>query len=472
MQRARLLFRLLSVFVVLFSACGRKASPPPATPPTLQPVPKPIWVQQRPIEMGQYIGIGVARKNPYSPADHLEAARKQAFSDIAMQIKVRVDANSTQSQFEDKQSFSEEFRSYTRTMAQAELEDCQLVDTWQNDQEYWVYYRLSQDDYRRSRARRIQLAVDQARNHLQSARQSIQRSDVVAVYDFCLRALDQLAPFSGERLVYEEVGVSRSLLTDIAELMMQTARQTQIEFSLKQWRVKMAHAPEDLEVRVRYLGAGGGAVSGFPLNLSYKGIENHNGWNFITDQEGRIRWRAGVIPSTANRLISLRAEMNIEALSQDAPHWRWMSLLPPAQRPSAEMPIEILPATVEIKISGSGDLSGWSSTAVEQIIISRLGKNGLLVWNGQGRPDFQLVVQIDCRAIQLGSTQSSGILNGTIKLSDAAQMVRYQQSLNEVRSTGPDSPSALRAAQKRMQENLELSVLPRVLERILHANTD
>ncbi|MFM8492413.1 MAG: hypothetical protein ACKOA7_01635, partial [Bacteroidota bacterium] len=74
--------------------------------------------------------------------------------------------------------------------------------------------------------------------------------------------------------------------------------------------------------------------------------------------------------------------------------------------------------------------------------------------------------------IQLGSTQSSGILNGSIKLSDAAQMVRYQQSLNEVRSTGPDSPSALRAAQKRMQENLELSVLPRVLERILHANTD
>jgi hypothetical protein len=262
------------------------------------------------------------------------------------------------------------------------------------------------------------------------------------------------------------------LLTDIAELMMQTARQTQIEFSQKQWRVKMAHAPEDLEVRVRYLGAGGGAVTGFPLKLSYKGIENHNGWNFITDQEGRIRWRAGIIPTTTNRLISLRAEMNIEALSQDAPHWRWMSLLPPAQRPSAEMPIEILPSTVEIKISGAGDLSGWSSTAMEQIITARLGKNGLLVWNGQGRPDFQLVVQIDCRAIQLGSTQSSGILNGSIKLSDAAQMVRYQQSLNEVRSTGPDSPSALRAAQKRMQENLELSVLPRVLERILHANTD
>ncbi len=472
MERAGLLFRLLSFVLMLFAACGRQASPPPSTQLPGQVTPKPIWVQQRPVEIGQYIGIGVARKNPNSPGDHLEAARKQALSDIAMQIKVRVDANSTQSQFEDKQSFSEEFRSFTRTMAQAELEECQLVDTWQNEQEYWVYYRLSQEDYRRARARKIQLAVDQALSQLQLARQSAQQSNVVAAYDYCLRALDRLAPFSGERLVYEEAGVSRSMLTDIAELMVQTARQTQIEFSVKQWRVKMAHAPDDLEIRVRNSGAGGGAVSGFPLKVNFIGIDNHNGWALNTDQDGRIRLRTGVIPTTANRLMSLKAEMNLEALSHDAPHWRWLSLLPPAQRPSAELPIEIIPATVAIKISATGDLSGWSTPAVEQIISTRLGKTGLVVWGGQGRPDFLLELQVDCRSIQAGSTLTSGILSGSIQLTDAANELRFQQGLNEVRSSGPDAPSALRAAQKRLLENIEFSVLPRILERILQYQSD
>jgi hypothetical protein len=429
-------------------------------------------VQQRPVEAGQYIGIGVSRKNPYSPADHLEAARKQALSDIAMQIKVRVDANSTQSQVEKNQSFSEEFRSFTRTMAQAEIEDCQLVDTWQNEQEYWVFYRLSQEEYRMARARKLHLAVEQALGHFQSARQSAQRAEVIAAYDLCLRALDLLAPFSGERLVYEQDGVSRFLLTDIAELMMQTARQTQIEFGVKQWRVKMAHSPEDLEIRVRYLGIRGGEVTGFPVKAYFKGIESHSGWKLITDQDGCIRLRTGVIPTTANRLISLRAEMNLEVLSLDAPHWRWLSLLPPAQRPSAELPIEILPATVEMKISANGDLSGWSTPATENTISTRLGRAGVVVFGGTGRPDFQLALQVDCRAFSAGGGQSSAVINGTLQLTDSSKVVRYQQSLNEVRSTGPDSPTALRAAQKRLLENLELSVLPGVLERILQNNSD
>jgi len=470
MKRELLSVGMACIMLMLYTSCARKASPTSGAP--AQITPKPAWVQQRPVEPGQYIGIGVARKNPYNPADHLEAARKQALSDIAMQIKVRVDANSTQSQVENNQSFSEEFRSFTRTMAQAELEECQLVDTWQNEQEYWVFYRLSQEEYRMARARKIQLAVDQALVHFQSARQSARRAEVVAAYDFCLRALDRLAPFSGERLVYEEAGVSRSLLGDVAELMVMIARETRIEFGVQQWRVKIAHAPEDLEIRVRFLGAGEKDVAGFPLKIRYQGIESHSGWKLNTDQDGRIRLRTGVIPTTANRLISLKAEMNLEALSLDAPHWRWLSLLPPAQRPAAELPIEILPATVEMKISANGDLSGWSTSATENTISTRLAKAGVVVFGGTGRPDFQLALQLDCRAFSAGVAQSSAVINGTLQITDSAKVVRYQQSLNEVRSTGPDSPAALRAAQKRLLENLELSVLPGVLERILQSNSE
>jgi hypothetical protein len=101
-----------------------------------------------------------------------------------------------------------------------------------------------------------------------------------------------------------------------------------------------------------------------------------------------------------------------------------------------------------------------------------LGKTGLVVWGGQGRPDFLLELQVDCRSIQAGSTLTSGILSGSIQLTDAANELRFQQGLNEVRSSGPDAPSALRAAQKRLLENIEFSVLPRILERILQYQSD
>lgn len=83
------------------------------------------------------------------------------------------------------------------------------------------------------------------------------------------------------------------------------------------------------------------------------------------------------------------------------------------------------------------------------------------------------MLKVQCRALPLeGGEQTSAVLNGTLRVVDAANVVRYQQSLNEVRSTGPDSASALRAAHKRLLENLELSVLPRVLERILQPDAD
>ena len=94
------------------------------------------------------------------------------------------------------------------------------------------------------------------------------------------------------------------------------------------------------------------------------------------------------------------------------------------------------------------------------------------MFGGTGRPDFQLALQLDCRAFSAGVAQSSAVINGTLQITDSAKVVRYQQSLNEVRSTGPDSPAALRAAQKRLLENLELSVLPGVLERILQSNSE
>lgn len=468
-KRANLIPRLL-ILLCLLPACARKTTEMAVV--AVEAAPKPAWVQQRPVEPGQYIGIGVARKNPFNPSEHLEAARKQALSDIAMQIKVKVDANSTQSQFEDKQTFTEEFRSFTRTIAQAELEECQLVDTWQNEQEYWVYYRLSQEEYRRARARKIQLAVEQAVGHLQMAQQSASRAQVVAGFDYCLRALDRLAPFAGESLHYTDGGASRSLLVDLADLMLRLSRQTRIEFGVKQLRVKTAHIPADLAIQVRYPGSDGAGVGGFPLKLRYTTPEATNVWKMNTDPDGRVVLRTGVVPSSGNRLLALRAEMDVDVLALDAPHWRWLSLLPPAQRPAAELPVEVTPATIALLVNCTGEQSGWSPAAVVQLMGSMLGKSGMVVHEGKGKPDFQLKLQLDCRTIPAPGGLSTAVLTGTVGVLDAGGLSRFQQGIPEMRISGPDAPAASRAAHKRLLENLELSVIPRMLERILQGAGD
>ncbi len=131
---------------------------------------KPFWVKNRPINSLDYVGIGVAKINP--DVNYIESAKNNALSDLASEIKVNLESNTVYIQTERDGIFKEDFRSTIKTTAATQIEGYEIVDSWQDVNEYWVYYRLSKADYlkriedKRLNAKRTSLA------HLKSAKES------------------------------------------------------------------------------------------------------------------------------------------------------------------------------------------------------------------------------------------------------------------------------------------------------------
>ena len=55
------------------------------------------------------------------------------------------------------------------SVAQASLEDYELVDSWENKEEYWVYYRLSKRQYQLNLEKKKRMSVDLALNYVKQA---------------------------------------------------------------------------------------------------------------------------------------------------------------------------------------------------------------------------------------------------------------------------------------------------------------
>ncbi|MGB6035011.1 MAG: LPP20 family lipoprotein, partial [Cryomorphaceae bacterium] len=74
----------LFLFVALLSSCSsqKSVSTSESFPPS------PTWVQSRPITNSYYVGIGVAQKT--QGTDFRSAAKENALSDLASEIKVNV----------------------------------------------------------------------------------------------------------------------------------------------------------------------------------------------------------------------------------------------------------------------------------------------------------------------------------------------------------------------------------------------
>ncbi len=120
---------------------------------------QPLWTERRPADPGYYIGIGSADKTPGTSL-HIELARDQALAQIASSISVSITTGTTHQILEQTGVYEEQFSAIVRSVAHANLEGYELVDTWEDEQTYWVYYRLSVSGYaERLEARKHSAAI-------------------------------------------------------------------------------------------------------------------------------------------------------------------------------------------------------------------------------------------------------------------------------------------------------------------------
>ncbi|MBL7934493.1 MAG: LPP20 family lipoprotein, partial [Bacteroidia bacterium] len=100
----------------------------------------PGWVTKRPVNSSKFIGIGVADKT--SGNNYQGEAKKNALFDLSSEIKVDISSNSILYTVQNNNQFNENFNSLIKLSNTDNIEGYKLVDAYENEKQYWLYYEL------------------------------------------------------------------------------------------------------------------------------------------------------------------------------------------------------------------------------------------------------------------------------------------------------------------------------------------
>ncbi len=157
----------------------------------------PSWVKQRPVNKFYYIGIGSAEKDS---SDYRQKAKDNALQDLASEIQVNISSEFIQNITETSGLMEEEVRSQVQSSTRAFLEGYEMVDAWENAHTYWVYYRLSKEEYQKKKAERQAKAISLALDTYSRAESMRAQNETVSALRLYMQSLSQLNGLLTERL--------------------------------------------------------------------------------------------------------------------------------------------------------------------------------------------------------------------------------------------------------------------------------
>ena len=166
------------------------------------PAKKPEWVISRPVDKSYYQGIGVAMVNTYTQG-HVEEAKKKALNDLTSEISVTVKSTSMMQQVERNEELNSMYQNLTKLTSENSIEGYELVASWGDEKEYWVYYRLSKSLYNANKQRKLDRAKAVGEQFYQSGRKAVSEGNSGRAYEDFVKGLAAIREYLDAELTIE-----------------------------------------------------------------------------------------------------------------------------------------------------------------------------------------------------------------------------------------------------------------------------
>ena len=159
---------------------------------------KPDWLAERPNGTFFYIGIGSASK---SSPNYQQVAKQNAIAELVSEIEIKVEANSLMTTLEkEDESVSSYFSEIIQTSVKQHIKNFEQVDNWQDEQNYWVYYRLDKETYAEQVQKRRELAIRQGFDFWYNGENTLRQGDLLTAIDLFMQGLTAIEPCVNEDL--------------------------------------------------------------------------------------------------------------------------------------------------------------------------------------------------------------------------------------------------------------------------------
>ncbi len=200
----------LFVFFLILSGCSSSVN---NTSKTDLKNPKPDWLGAKPSQITYYIGIGRSSKDGTN--NYIQQAKKSALEDLVSEIKVNISSSSVLSSIDANKEFQEKYEQIIQTTAADEIEEFEQVDTWQDDRNFWVYYRLSKQRYKEIKDEQRRNAISISLDFFSKAKQAERNGESVLSLGFYYQGFRAIQKYLGEPIRLEFEGKEILLTSEI-----------------------------------------------------------------------------------------------------------------------------------------------------------------------------------------------------------------------------------------------------------------
>ncbi|WP_143399473.1 LPP20 family lipoprotein [Fulvivirga sp. M361] len=383
---------LLYIVVGVFLTVACKTSPPQKTDTPSEPdrpvsKSKPSWLLQKPQSSSYYQGIGNASM---SDPDYQQTARNEALDDLSAEISVNISSTSLLYQLDIGDRFREEYQNAIKAEVNQLVEGHELVDSWQDGQMYWTFYRLSKAEHQRRIDEKKNTALEKGLDFYDKALTSLDNKNYTLAISYFTQTLAAIENYLGENTTITYKGQSILLANEAYSGLKNTLNGIRFHGPDKVTVRQRSENSENLTIEARF--NDDNKVTGFPAIVT-GAVSGRNGLRKTTDTKGHflIAQREMVteskslhIEANLRKLNSTRSKL-IEAIIDKLP------------APKKEILIEAKTLTMFIESDENNLGKTLNRTVINGMLVGALSQKGIVFAENKAEADLIIKISSDTR---------------------------------------------------------------------------
>ena len=427
---------------------------------------QPAWLSAKPQTSEYYVGIGHSTKDGTN--NYVQEAKKSGLEDLVSEIKVNISSTSVLTQIDQNKEFKEKYEQMIQTTAADEIEEFETVDSWEDEKNYWSYYRLSKQRYHEIKEQQKKDAVTLALDFFTKAKQSERVNNSIQALGFYYQGFRAVEKYLAEPITLSFEGKDIILTNEIYASMQELLDNIQLAATPSQLTLNRRVAQGALSVMAKAIDKKSKAVlADLPLKAAFDKGSGDVFPEYKTDEKGEAKILLTKIGSR-DLEQTVGVSVNLLAFAGTNPSPIFALVSSKMTVPKVSILLEVQRPLVFVNSQEKNFGIAKSTLQVTNKIKNYLANQGFEFTDQKNKAELLLDITTD---------SEKGAVSGSIYITYVTSVIRvstakdnkeiYATTLDRIKGYSLDYDRASQEAYNKSLEVLDNEKMPELLNAIL-----
>lgn len=424
---------------------------------------KPSWIDERPFSATYYIGIGSASKR-IEPTDFAEVAKNNALNDLVSEISVNIQGESFLHVLDVNYQFEEQFLSNITTTSNEHVEGFERMGTWQDGDNYFVYYRLSKATHDRLKKEMKEAVLSQAVDLYKLGQEDEEQGNVVFALNNYLQAIKTMEPYWNEPNEFLVDGAIVHLDNLIYASILDVAGGLTIQYQPK---IILSSENQFEEMFVVKIKSNNKNARGVYLSYDYDRGKYMRRKEIMSDNVGELTIPIRH-PNIKNKDNFLSLEIDLtQMIAAELKTGMMAAVIKNIQKIQRQIPINLLMPKIFVASVEKNLGQPMNGKILSDALKNELIKNNFQIVNSEQYADY--FIEMGANTSKMGTSQGfhTSFLNFSIQMTDvkSGTMV-FQKTESAIKGLQLNYEAAGIESYKKGQKKIKREIVPEIIEGI------